>query len=286
MNHLLLKKSPNTERDNTKSFFFISMLHHIQQIQFMTSWIHTSWKFYSMWLSHRLGSFQLPLVCINGSHTCWAALLFVRWYKKMIWWILFSKRGRFLLARYSEIAWKIWKMYIKWWSILLLFIILPNLKSFFFICVSNFYTWYSFCGVFKCCIFSNVFNFLLLWSLCRIWRIVFMFMYLGPMLGMFCYFLYIYEVSWIIFQLIHIVNSCESILKLDIAPGFLINILYIDFVHYVMLFTIYYSFRINLHAKTWYLKVLILLIVNTFNASLMINCIQMNHRMSLLFLYL
>ena len=58
----------------------------------------------------RLGSFRLPLVCIDGSRTCWTALWFVRRCEKMARWMVRGKRGRFLLAWYPQIARKMGKM--------------------------------------------------------------------------------------------------------------------------------------------------------------------------------
>ena len=44
----------------------------------------------------RLGSFRLPLVCIDGKRTCWwAALLFVRRCEKMVQWMVRNKRENF-----------------------------------------------------------------------------------------------------------------------------------------------------------------------------------------------
>ena len=46
-----LKNDQNTKRDNTKSFFSMTMLHHIQQNQFGTRWKHSAGKFYPMRLN-------------------------------------------------------------------------------------------------------------------------------------------------------------------------------------------------------------------------------------------
>ena len=75
-----LKKGQNTERGNTKSFFFTTML--------------------------------------RGSRTCCAVLCFVRRCEKMARWVVRSKRGRFLLTWYSQIARKMGEMYNKRWSVL------------------------------------------------------------------------------------------------------------------------------------------------------------------------
>ena len=58
--------------------------------------------------------FRLPLACIDWSRTCRAALWFIRRCEKMIR----SKRERFLLAWYSQIARKMGTMYNKRWIIL------------------------------------------------------------------------------------------------------------------------------------------------------------------------
>ena len=74
---------------------------------------------------------------------------FVRRCENMARWMVCSKRGRFLLARYSQIARKIRKINNKRWSILWIkhfSIILPNLTCFLeknphFILVYTIYTW-------------------------------------------------------------------------------------------------------------------------------------------------
>jgi len=71
-----LKNDQNIKRGNLKSFFSITMLHHIRQNQFGTRWKHSAGKFSPCDLLTRLGSFRLSL-CIDGSRTCWA-LWFVR----------------------------------------------------------------------------------------------------------------------------------------------------------------------------------------------------------------
>ena len=76
LNRSLLKKpDQNTKRGNTRSFFSMIMLHHIRQNQFGTRWKHSAeGNSTPCGLLTRLGSFRLPLVCIDGSRTCWAAL--------------------------------------------------------------------------------------------------------------------------------------------------------------------------------------------------------------------
>ena len=64
----------------------------------------------------RLCSFRLPLVFIGESRACWAAFCLVRRCEKMARRMVRSKRGRFLHARYSQIAGKMRKTYNKRWS--------------------------------------------------------------------------------------------------------------------------------------------------------------------------
>ena len=68
LNHSLLKKRP--ERGNTRSFFSMTMLHHIRQNQFGTVGSTQLGSSIPCDLLTRLGSFRLPLVCINGSRIC------------------------------------------------------------------------------------------------------------------------------------------------------------------------------------------------------------------------
>ena len=92
-----LKNDQNTKRGYTRPFFSMTMLHHGK-----TSSGHVgSTQLRSSTpcgLFTRLGSFRLPLVCINGSRTCWAALWSVRRCEKMARWMVRGKRGRFLLT--------------------------------------------------------------------------------------------------------------------------------------------------------------------------------------------
>ena len=76
----------------------------------------------------RLDYFRLSLISTNRSRTCWAELWFVRRCEKKYRWMVRSKRGRFLLTWYSQIAQKLGKLYNKRWSIF--FIILRNLTCF------------------------------------------------------------------------------------------------------------------------------------------------------------
>ena len=58
-NYSLLKKWPEHLKDNTKWFFFITKLHHIQQNQFVTCWKHSDGKFYPMRLAHQTSFLQI-----------------------------------------------------------------------------------------------------------------------------------------------------------------------------------------------------------------------------------
>ena len=62
----------------------------------------------------RLGSFRSPLVCINGLHTCWAAIWFLWRCEEMSRWMFRSKKGRF----FTRVVRGMGKMYNKRWSIL------------------------------------------------------------------------------------------------------------------------------------------------------------------------
>ena len=63
----------------------------------------------------RLGSFRLPLLCIDESLTCWAALRFARRCEKRIRRMVRSKMGRFLPTWYSQTMEKVCN---KQWGIL------------------------------------------------------------------------------------------------------------------------------------------------------------------------
>ena len=108
LNRFLRERRPEsgrTERGNTKSYFFITYrktgLRHVGIIQLGSST--------PCGLLTRFGFFWLPLVCIDGSPTCWAALWFVRRCEKIARWMFRGKRGRILLAWYSQIARKMGK---------------------------------------------------------------------------------------------------------------------------------------------------------------------------------
>ena len=73
------------------------------------------------------------LLASMSSRICCTTLRFVRRCEKMARWMVRRKGGRFLLARYSQIARKMVKMYNKRWSMFWIkhfFIILPNLTCF------------------------------------------------------------------------------------------------------------------------------------------------------------
>ena len=52
LNRSLLKKRPEYQRGNTRSFFSMTMLHHIRQNQFETRWKHSAGKFYPTRFTH------------------------------------------------------------------------------------------------------------------------------------------------------------------------------------------------------------------------------------------
>ena len=96
-----LKIVQNTERGNTKSFFFMTMLHHVWQNRFATRTSIQLGSSIPCCFLTRLGSFKLTLLCIDGSRTCWAAFWFVRRWEKMSRWMVRSKRERILRTWYS-----------------------------------------------------------------------------------------------------------------------------------------------------------------------------------------
>ena len=115
-----LKKVRKTPKNgNTKSFFFMSMLHHIRfDYKRLTShWKHSAGTFYSCDLLTRFCFLRLRLFYNDGSRICWVALWFVRRCEKMARWMVRSKRGRLLLAWYSQIIRKLSKTYNKRWGI-------------------------------------------------------------------------------------------------------------------------------------------------------------------------
>ena len=67
----LIEKDQNTEIGNIKSFFFVTMLHHIRFATSTQLGSSTPWD-----LLTKHGSFRLSPVCIEGSRSCRAALWF------------------------------------------------------------------------------------------------------------------------------------------------------------------------------------------------------------------
>ena len=63
----------NTERGNTKSFFFMTMLYHIWKNWFATRLKPSTGKFYPMKPTHQTW-FLLIIICLHWWVTCWAAL--------------------------------------------------------------------------------------------------------------------------------------------------------------------------------------------------------------------
>ena len=55
LNRVLLENGQNIERGNTKSFFFMTMLHHMQQNCFVTHQKHSCGKFYPVRVTHQIG---------------------------------------------------------------------------------------------------------------------------------------------------------------------------------------------------------------------------------------
>ena len=115
LNHSPLEERPErgrTETDNTKSFFFMTLLHHIITYgktgsrQVGSTQLGSSTLFR---LLTRLGTFRLPFVRVDGSRTCWAALWFIRRSEKNDWINSSQQKGWSLLAWYSQIAQKMGK---------------------------------------------------------------------------------------------------------------------------------------------------------------------------------
>ena len=116
LNRSLLEKCPEYRKRKHKVIFLCdnaSMTHnktdaqHVRSTQLGVRLTHQTWLLPI-----------LPLLCVDESRTCWTALRFVRRCEKMARWMVRSKRGRFLLAWYSQIARKMRKMYNKRWSVL------------------------------------------------------------------------------------------------------------------------------------------------------------------------
>jgi len=59
----------------------------------------------------RSGIFWLSPVFIDGLRARWAALRFLRRRPKIAWWVVCLERWGIFLAWYSQIAWKMRKMY-------------------------------------------------------------------------------------------------------------------------------------------------------------------------------
>jgi len=94
-----LKNDQNTKRGNTRSFFSMTMLHHIRQNQFGTRWKHSAGKFYPMRLTHQTWLFPIT-TCLHRWVAHSAALWFVRRCEKMArWMVRGKKRGRFFYWR-------------------------------------------------------------------------------------------------------------------------------------------------------------------------------------------
>ena len=71
-----LKKDQNTEIGNMKSYFFMTMLHHIRQKRLAARWKHSAGKFYPTHLTHQ--AWLLPTTtCLHwwGTHLLSSALV-------------------------------------------------------------------------------------------------------------------------------------------------------------------------------------------------------------------
>jgi len=77
-----LKNDQNTKRGNTRSFFFMTMRHHIRQNQFRTRWKHSAEKFYPMQLTYQ--TWLLPItICLYRwvTHLLNSALVHMKMWK-------------------------------------------------------------------------------------------------------------------------------------------------------------------------------------------------------------
>ena len=93
------------------------MLHHTRQNRFATRWNTPLESFASCGLHTRLSSFRPPLVCFDRSHTCWAALWFVRRCEKNGSMSFAAKGEDFYWHDIFTNCPKSGKMYNKRWSI-------------------------------------------------------------------------------------------------------------------------------------------------------------------------
>ena len=118
LNQALCKKTIGISKNVTRRFCFMIMYRHTQQ-----NWSRNDW---GIWLANifacglftRLGSVRLPLIfCIDGTHTCSAALHFLRKCTKMAR-LVWLKRTTIFLAWHSQIVKQVEKMYIYPWAIL------------------------------------------------------------------------------------------------------------------------------------------------------------------------
>jgi len=66
----------------------------------------------------RLGSVRLPLICIDGTRTCLAALHFFRRCTKIARWLVWLKRTTIFLAWHPQIVKQMEKIYSYRWAIL------------------------------------------------------------------------------------------------------------------------------------------------------------------------
>ena len=106
-----LKNDQNIKRSNTRSFFSMTMLHHIWQNQFGTRWKHSAGKFYPMRLTHQ--TWLLPITtCLHRwvTHLLSSALVRTKMWKKWFDEWFAAKGEDFLLAWYLQIARKMRKM--------------------------------------------------------------------------------------------------------------------------------------------------------------------------------
>ena len=76
-----LKNDQNTKRDNTRSFFSMTMLHHIRQNQFGTCWKHSAGKFYPMRLTHQTWLLPITTCLHRWSHLLSSALVRTKMWK-------------------------------------------------------------------------------------------------------------------------------------------------------------------------------------------------------------
>ena len=108
-------KTTGISKKATQWFCFMIM-HHTQQNWSRKRLRHLVGKYFHMRLT-RLDSVRLPLIYVDGTRTCSAALHFLRRCTKMTRWLVWLKRATIFLAWHPQIVKQVEKMYSYQWTI-------------------------------------------------------------------------------------------------------------------------------------------------------------------------